>query len=582
MKRWCVPDRDRAIYPSLGACVLLLLLLPAVATAQGFTVAGQVVDGVSGSAVGRAAVSLEPAGTGAAEPAADWASAARQLLTGVDGSFRFAGVPAGRYRVRAARRGYVAASFDQHGEYFAAVIAGAGRPEAERLRFVLMPLGSIRGTVLDSTGDPVLAATVTLLGTSRDGSGAIVPVRSASVQRGSDRYTFSNLEPGTYYLAVTGRPWWAESGEEGDSAGNNPLDVAYAPMFFDGAESSSGAQPVVLRAGESAEANFSMHAVPALHVLLRAGGGGSGGDAGGLPALTVPAFDGALGLPMGMFLGQGRQRGGDGSLQVTVAPGTYALSSGGGVGAVTISADSTLDSAATAAGAALQGKVAMADGSALPSGLRLRLLGVSGDRGGVMDGPEAGSDGVGGRLQQTGSNIRYIGRFGRRPLEVAIAGDGSFAADSVPAGRYRLELARPGAGVIAITGAAASGATVGEDMTLRVQGEPVILAVTASAASAQVDGRAADGRGAPVGGALVLLVPANGAATLERVAESNSDGGWAVRDVAPGEYRLVAIRDGWDIAWRRPEALARYLAGATLVVVRGDGLSGVSVVVQGR
>jgi hypothetical protein len=40
-----------------------------------------------------------------------------------------------------------------------------------------------------------------------------------------------------------------------------------------------------------------------------------------------------------------------------------------------------------------------------------------------------------------------------------------------------------------------------------------------------------------------------------------------MRDVAPGQYTIVAIQDGWDLDWAQPEVIGRYLRRGTAVTV---------------
>ena len=59
---------------------------------------------------------------------------------------------------------------------------------------------------------------------------------------------------------------------------------------------------------------------------------------------------------------------------------------------------------------------------------------------------------------------------------------------------------------------------------------------------------------------------------LVRRDQSDSDGSFALRDAAPGEYTVVAIDGGWDdgigLDWTRPEVIARYLPGGIAVTVK--------------
>ncbi len=70
-------------------------------------------------------------------------------------------------------------------------------------------------------------------------------------------------------------------------------------------------------------------------------------------------------------------------------------------------------------------------------------------------------------------------------------------------------------------------------------------------------------------GVMVVLVPKEPAAfpALARRDQSDSDGSFALRDVAPGQYTVVAIEDGWELDWARPEVIGRYLSGGIPVTV---------------
>jgi hypothetical protein len=37
--------------------------------------------------------------------------------------------------------------------------------------------------------------------------------------------------------------------------------------------------------------------------------------------------------------------------------------------------------------------------------------------------------------------------------------------------------------------------------------------------------------------------------------------------VAPGDYTVVAIRDGWELDWAQPQVIRRYLPGGVAVTV---------------
>jgi hypothetical protein len=76
-----------------------------------------------------------------------------------------------------------------------------------------------------------------------------------------------------------------------------------------------------------------------------------------------------------------------------------------------------------------------------------------------------------------------------------------------------------------------------------------------------------DGKG--VAGVMVVLVPRDPVAMLYqfRRDQTDSDGSFSLREVAPGSYTVVAIEDGWKLEWARPEVIDRYLAGGVAVTV---------------
>ncbi len=531
-----------------------LLLLPAAARAQGFTVAGRVTDAKTGSPLARAAVTVQPAENAGSEPPADSDGKpfSVEAITGSQGEFRFAAVPAGQYRLSGARRGYLQANFEERADFYAAVVVGQGKPPATGLRLQLKPLASISGRVLDSSGDPVEAGTLSLYTPALDGTGTVRSARTASIQQGSSTYIFDDLAPGTYYLAVSARPWFADTSQPGAGTTSADLDVAYLPTFFNGSATAAAAEPIVLHAGDAAQANFSLQAVHAVHITVPLPNGS------GAPTITgPPAFGGAVPFfPAAAFVSSGP----DGQvMNIALAPGTYSVLESGALSALEVTGDKALTPVSADVPVALVGKLAMANGAALPKDLTLRLT------------PD-GTGTFGGFAGRAGGARRPRG-FSQRSVELPLAADGSFRAAAVPPGEYRLSPDGGSNRRYVVTGAAASGAAVSESLTLSVGAEPVTLAATVAGASGAVTGRVVDSNGAPTVGTMVVLVPADqGALTLYAQEESNNDGTWTLENRPAGDYRALAIRDGWDLAWKKPGVLAPYLAGATAVTIPESGI----------
>jgi hypothetical protein len=78
--------------------------------------------------------------------------------------------------------------------------------------------------------------------------------------------------------------------------------------------------------------------------------------------------------------------------------------------------------------------------------------------------------------------------------------------------------------------------------------------------------------GVPKAGVFVVLVPAdpNSEREMWQPNQSYSDGSFNFLHVAPGEYTVAAIEDGWTLDWSRPEVMAPYLArGVEVTVSKG-------------
>jgi hypothetical protein len=143
---------------------------------------------------------------------------------------------------------------------------------------------------------------------------------------------------------------------------------------------------------------------------------------------------------------------------------------------------------------------------------------------------------------------------------------GSFSFVSVPPGAWELSVESP-TGPLPVASIATGGRNqAGNQIT--VKDRPLSIVVTVSQGETRVEGfaRKAD-KGAA--GVMIVLVPANKSAipSLMRRDQSDSDGSFSLRNVVPGQYTVVAIEDGWELDWARPEVIGRYLPGGVAVTV---------------
>lgn len=136
--------------------------------------------------------------------------------------------------------------------------------------------------------------------------------------------------------------------------------------------------------------------------------------------------------------------------------------------------------------------------------------------------------------------------------------DGAFTLEAMPPGSYEV-MATGQQTQFSIVRMAAEGALI-EGRTLRLGSTSTDLAIVVTPDSASVKGFARQ-NGKPARGVMVVLVPHNPESNgvLFRRDESNSDGSFLLSHVAPGDYTLIAVDDGWSLEWARPEVIARYL-----------------------
>ncbi len=210
-----------------------------------YTVAGTVVDSVTGRPLSHARVFL----AGTAQP----------FATAADGKFRFDGVRAGPHQLSVERLGYYRQSFMQRtlsANLSSAIVAGEKQP-IQNLVFRMIPGAAIAGYVRSAAGDPVVGMNVALFRVYGAGRGRrIMPVKAvATDDRGY--YRLNYLSEGTYTLVVNGRPRQEIPSVE---------PMAYPVTFFPGSADPAAAELISVKPGEDRPADITLHAVPAVTI----------------------------------------------------------------------------------------------------------------------------------------------------------------------------------------------------------------------------------------------------------------------------------------------------------------------------
>jgi len=196
--------------------------------------------------IAKATVELRPVTSGTSAPYV--------ATTTAEGTFVFARVPAGQYRVTATRPGFVSAEYGQRWP------GGAGTPltlpPGQAVSNVPVPMlqtGAISGTVRDAVGTPIAAVEVQALKASyQTGRRVLTPVQIV-VTDDRGEYRLFWLTPGTYFVVARhpevnfspmragglsiggGGPMRYQSfRSNGDNAGASAIAGAFGPQASDG------------------------------------------------------------------------------------------------------------------------------------------------------------------------------------------------------------------------------------------------------------------------------------------------------------------------------------------------------------
>lgn len=508
---------------------------PATGSADGCCrVTGTIVSKTDGRALGRARVTLRDAKD---------ARKFEGIITGDDGKFAFENVPAGKYSLTGAKRGYITASYDQHDQFSTAIVAGVG-VETEGLLLKLSPNAVIWGRVLDEAGEPVRHADVSLYYDDHQQGVDQIQMRAGSQTDDLGTYEMTNLNPGTYFLSVRATPWYAvhapvSGGAAGKGAGavDRTLDVAYPITYYADVTDSESATPIPIKGGERLQVDLHLNPVPALHLLFKMAGDQRHGFS--FPQLEQSAFGESTFVQTG-----GGNMLSPGVFEVSGIPaGQYNIRIQGQgtnlqMNGVDVSKDGEqIDATAAEALGSVDISARASDGSELPKGLTIALRAKA----------------------RRFAGVHNLDEKGHAQL------------DQVFAGRYDVVLwgsRRP----YSISQMTAEGAEVAGHSIILGAGASASVSLTLVAGSVEVEG-VVKKAGKSFAGAMVVLVPKNpeGNRDLFRRDQSDQDGTFSLHNIVPGSYMLVAIENGWDLDWSQPSVIAAYAKRGRAIEVRDMG-----------
>lgn len=508
-----------------------------------FTIKGTLVDHSTGRPLNRAIVTITHTPQG--ERSADCA-------TGNDGTFVFNNVPAGKYNLAAQARGYAPQAFRENDGYSTGIAVGPGL-DSEHIVFPLMAAGSISGSIVDEEGDPVSQGQIWLFLKSVSSGKSEITMRGAQQPDSSGSFHFGHLGPGTYFIGVQARPWYAQNSggmQVGSINGQikgqesplpSDLDVVYPTTYYPDAVDATAASPITVTEGSSANIQITLRAVPAVHLQL-----------------SVPELKPDTNMSANAF---------------QIGPGGYQLS-GGGFGVN--SSNNQWELAGFAPGHYVVALQTFAQGHAETLGTR--VIDLTGST--TLDISRVSKSSVSGQIAFQGSErpsgqiqVVFIGSGRGQSFQAVVEANGSFTLKDnvILPGRYGIQLGNAQGFYLKSIDVKGAKFSAGE---LEIgDGASVQLSLVGASGSTALKGLALKDE-KPFPGAMVLLLPQNLDRTdLIRRDQSDSDGTFALNDVAPGRYTLVAIDDGRDLEYAKPSVIQPYLSEGRPINVPVQGAS---------
>jgi hypothetical protein len=502
------------------------------AATAGFKVAGVVVSSTTGTLLRETRVTLVNTKN---RRQAVW------IITREDGRFEFAGLGGGKYSLEGARRGYIPAAYQQHEQYSTAIVTGEAF-DTQNLTLRLVPMAMLTGKVLDEYGEAVRDARVTLYVESHRGGATRVTAANATTTDDQGTFEFTPLGPGKYYVSVSAKPWYAvhPASQTAEGAANaavavdRTLDVAYPMTYSGGSTEAEGAEAIAIKGGDHAQIDIHLSPVQALHLLFHVADNGAHGFQP--PIFQKRSFDAVEVAPT-----EGMQQISQGVFEMSGIPaGRYSVRMPGNGSEQIAHAEVELKQ----------------DGQDLAE----------------LRGEPAGRVKLSVKMPKEGSLPRQInvGLQDDQHRTVAfnqLDANGEATFEDLAAGKYGIYMFVPGKTYSVARMTSGDTQIYGHEFNLP-PGASQEWSVSLAEGKTKIEGFVKRG-GKAASGVMVVLVPKDPETHQDmfRRDQSDLDGSFALPDVVPGSYTVVAVEDAWGFDWSKPTLLARYAEhGQTLMI----------------
>ncbi len=471
-----------------------------------------------------------------------------EQVTKQDGRFSFMASVAGKYTLQIAKPGYPLQSYQQAS--FAGVssaIAVRDDQDTSHIVFQASRGGVLYGVIKDEDSEPVDNALVTIFQSLIvDGERRILP-RGQARANAAGEFRLAGLLRGNYYICAMGRPWFADSLIQREEVAKSPQfspdpalrGTAFVTTFYPRAQTIEEAGLVRLDTGGEAQASITLPLIKA--VTVKGTVASSGEMSTGRANLLKKIYDQYVSF-----------------LQAPVSKeGTFEFKNVP-AGSYQIMATSDSGSGASSWNVSQDAEVGASD---LEVTLRPRSMGAMAGHV-LFEGEPAPST--------TGLFIMVRNDKGNS-ARIQVDPEGNFSLSRILPGRYEVSAASaeyvasyfagPSGEHLPLSLEIASGETIHRDLML-TKAVSVIEGTVEKAAMPQV-------------GAFVLLMPKNPSQRWAyRFDQTDSDGSFHLATIPAGDYFLIALSDGADVAYRDAKVAAQLAKAAKPVHVdAGDHLN---------
>ena len=492
--------------------------------------------------------------------------AVRTVTTDENGRYDFTAVAAGDYVLSASRPGYldmVRGARVPGATSQGAILKVADGQKVENVSWSLPRAGVISGTILDELGDPAFNVPVRAFRFIYQNGRRALTSGGTSTTDDRGAYRIAGLMPGEYLVSAVPRETVAQQATQaealrdrfGATPGNAPPSpTGYVPVHFPAATQGAMASPV--RVGTSEEiSNIDIR----LQFVKTATVTGTITSAEALPQTRLQLLD--LSTPLSLVGVWFRDMRPDGTFTFAgVVPGNYIVQGFG-----------TPGGKPGTAGGEMWGSAEIVVSPDGPNQVALRM-----QRGVMVSGRirrdtlPAGLDPA--RLRITLQPVPSATDWELGSVTTTLDAEGSFSIGPVVPAHYRVVLTGAPDGVVIAT--AMFEEKDAADLHVRVDGSRHLtgLEIALAPRLGQLSGMVTTAQGGPAPDHSILLFPTDRTFWIPqsrrvRQVQPGPDGRYLVRDLPPGEYRVVPVLDPEPGRLFDPEYLAHLYPVAAVVTI---------------